>query len=243
LWAPIWSRIAANVIVPNEAMAEEFARRYRRTPVIVRNPVSPDGMPSPRPWPMIPNQYKIVYTGSVYHAVSDSLVNLIAALAELDNYSLHIYTSQSDDQLAAYGVHGPKVFRHEHVDQTTCYEEQRSADVLFLPLAFHSEIQGVLRTSAPMKMGEYLTSGRPILVHAPADTFIVQHIRQHRAGVVVDIAEPRALADALHEITSNPELRESMRENSLRLAESYDVRRAQEVFWGTVKASMTLEHS
>ena len=150
LWEPIWSRLAAEVIVPNEAMAEEFFKRRRRRPVIVRNPVAPEAFASSeRPWPTNAGQLRIIYTGSVYHAQSDAFINLLAALERLKDWSLHIYTDQSEVQLAAYGIQGPKVFRHEHVDQGEAYARQRSADVLFLPLAFRSQIQEVLRTSAP----------------------------------------------------------------------------------------------
>lgn len=239
LWEPIWSRIAAQVIVPNEAMAEEFFKRRRRSPVIVRNPVAPEAFSSTeQPWPSVPGRFRIVYTGSVYHAQSDAFINLLGALDEMQDWSLHIYTSQSEARLAAYGIKGPKVVRHEHVDLVGSYAQQRAADVLFLPLAFRSTIQDVLRTSAPMKMGEYLASGRPILAHAPADTFVARNIRQHRAGFVVDTPDSHSLAAVLRELSWNSELRQSLSANAVRLAEGYRVDRAREVFWNTVTAAI-----
>lgn len=239
LWEPIWSRVAAQVIVPNEAMAEEFFRRRRRKPVIIRNPVAPEAfVSSGRPWPAVQGHRRIVYTGSVYQAQSDAFKNLLEALKELTEWSLHIYTSQSDAQLAAYGIQGPNVFRHPHVDQDESYAQQRLADVLFLPLAFRSAIQEVLRTSAPMKMGEYLASGRPILVHAPPGTFVARHMREHRAGLIVDTPCSRSLASALGELSSKPRLRHSLHANALRLAEIYRVGPARELFWNTVKAAI-----
>ena len=236
LWEPIWARLAAEVIVPNEAMAAKFTLRRGRKPVIVRNPVSPEAVSSASAWPTVPGKFRIVYTGSVYHAQSDAFLNLLGALKELDDWSLHIYTSQSEAQVAQYGIHGPEVFHHQHVNQTEAYAQQRSADVLFLPLAFHSTIQDVLRTSAPMKMGEYLASGRPILVHAPPDTFVADHIRRHRAGLVVDVPDSQALAKALREIAANTELRQSINANAVRLAQEYRVEQACDVFWATIRA-------
>ena len=59
LWEPIWSRIAAQVIVPNEAMAEEFFKRRRRRPVIVRNPVAPEAFSSTeQAWPSVPGRFR-----------------------------------------------------------------------------------------------------------------------------------------------------------------------------------------
>jgi hypothetical protein len=89
---------------------------------------------------------------------------------------------------------------HPHVDLQESLAIQHDADMLFLPLAFHSPIPEVLRTSAPGKMGEYLSSGRPILVHAPQDSFLSWFFRQHRCGVVVDSPDCGLLADAVRDI-------------------------------------------
>jgi glycosyltransferase involved in cell wall biosynthesis len=239
LWEPIWSRVAAQVITPNEAMHEEFLRRRGRESVLIRNPVAAEAFVGlEHPWPSVEGRFRIVYTGSVYHAQADAFTDLVSALNELEQWSLHIYTSQSHEQLAAYGICGPKVFHHEHVGQFQSYLQQRSADVLFLPLAFGSEIQAALRTAAPMKLGEYLASGRPILVHAPADSFVVQHFRKHGAGVVVDRLGPHLLAAAASEIARNPLLRRSLRANALNLAELYKATLAHENFWNVVKRAV-----
>ncbi len=237
MWEPIWARIAAQVIVPNEAMAAKFTLRRDRKPVIVRNPVSSEAVASGNNWPTVPGQFRIVYTGSVYHAHTDAFLNLLGALEELDDWSLHIYTSQTEAQVAGYGICGPRVVHHPHVNQAEAYAQQRSADVLFLPLAFHSTIQEVLRTSAPMKMGEYLASRRPILVHAPPYTFVADHIRRHRAGLVVDVSDSHTLANALRDIAANAHLRESMCANGARLAKDYSVQHARDVFWATIRAT------
>jgi glycosyltransferase involved in cell wall biosynthesis len=239
LWEPIWNRMAAQVIAPNEAMSNVFFKRRARLPVLVRNPVAPEAfLDSDLPWPQSAAHFRIVYTGSVYHAQADAFINLMEALEELKDWSLHIYTSQNEGQLAGFGIHGPNVFRHEHVDQTESHAHQRSADVLFLPLAFRSSIQEALRTSAPMKLGEYLASGRPILVHAPSDTFIAQHFREHGAGVIVDRPDYRLLASALRDIATDEALRQSLRANSVSLAQLYKVEFAREAFWGAVRAAI-----
>jgi glycosyltransferase involved in cell wall biosynthesis len=241
-WEPIWSRIVTSVIVPNEAMQEEFAARRHRKSILVRNPVPLGAFATvEQAWPTNPAQFRIVYTGSVYHAQADAFLNLLRALDMLDGWSLHIYTSQSEAELTAYGIHGPKVCRHDHVDQAESYATQQSADVLFLPLAFRSTIQDVLRTSAPMKMGEYLASGRPILVHAPADTFVANHIGTNRAGIVVDSADSNRLAEALRLIRTHPDKRREVCKNALCLAQIYTVERAREAFWNAVTAAADLD--
>jgi glycosyltransferase involved in cell wall biosynthesis len=240
VWEPIWGRTATQIIAPNEAMAKEFFRRRGRQPTIVRNPVSPEAFSdADQPWPAFKGSFRVVYTGSIYHAQSDAFINLLGALNDMKDWSLHIYTSQNEAQLANMGISGPNVFRHEHVEQLESYAQQRSADILFLPLAFKSSIQEVLRTSAPMKLGEYLASGRPILVHAPADTFVARHFRQHGAGVVVDSPDRRILANALSEIAANPALRDSLRVSARALAGLYSVGHARKTFRHVVTAAIT----
>ncbi len=69
---------------------------------------------------------------------------------------LHVYTSASEDELAAASLRSPHLVRHEHVDEDHSLEAQRGADVLLLPLAFNSPISETVLTSAPGKFGEYL---------------------------------------------------------------------------------------
>lgn len=232
---PLWSRVASTIFAPNEAMVDTFARRRGRVPVLIRNPVSMDAFgASDRPWPVNPAARRIVYTGSVYHAQSDAFVNLVQALELVRGWSLHIYTSQTAAQIAALGIQGPNVCVHDHLSQEGSYEAQRSSDLLFLPLAFRSSVPEVLKTSAPMKMGEYLASGRPVLVHAPADLFVVGHMRQHDAALIVDQPSPEMLANALKDIVGNADLRRSICANAFNLAQQYRADVACATFWQTI---------
>ena len=104
---------------------------------------------------------------------------------------------------------------------------QQSADILFLPLAFDSPIPEVIRSSAPAKLGEYLAAGRPILVHAPAGSFVTELIRNAEAGVVVDTPDLRELARALLSIAGDGVLRTRITRNALQLASEFHVETAR----------------
>ena len=115
----------------------------------------------------------IVYTGAVYHAHYDAFQNLVTALNILNrqDIKLHIFSSQPPELLAEYGIKGDFVIHHGHVPHEQIALVQRQADLLFLPLAFHSDIDVVLRNASPGKLGEYLGVARPILVHTRHDYF------------------------------------------------------------------------
>jgi len=62
----------------------------------------------------------------------------------------------------------------------------------------------------PGKMGEYLASGRPILVHGPSDSFITSYFRQHECGLVVDENDPAQLARAIDSLLNDADLRKRL---------------------------------
>ena len=225
----IWSHHVTALITPNEFLSAEIKRRTTLEAHVIRNPaVISSRHLTPPQWNG--DVTKIVYTGSVYHAQADAFQNLICAIRQMPNYELHIYTSQPASALAEYGICGPAVIQHEHVsyEDVRCIHE--NADILFLPLAFRSEIQEVLLTSAPGKLGEYLASGRPILVHAPENSFVCDYFKRTEAGIVVDQPDPDALETALRRLRDEPEFVRNIVQNALEASSEFEVTRVREQF-------------
>jgi glycosyltransferase involved in cell wall biosynthesis len=224
---------AARVIVPNEFLARELEQTLGARTAVVRNAcVVPDevGDPSPAGDPA-----RIAYTGAVYAANHDTFRNLIASIGLLERAArLDIYTAQSAAELEAAGIVGP-VMRHDHLPAADVRRVQGDADILFLPLAFESPYPSLIRTSNPGKMGEYLAAGRPILVHAPPDSFVADYFRRHGCGVVVDRPDPDELARRLNELLGDNALRRRVSAAARECAlADYDIRRARADFARTV---------
>jgi glycosyltransferase involved in cell wall biosynthesis len=232
---PVALRTARAVIVPNEHTQKEYERRCGIRGTIVRNPCPmPDLEELDRAERTFdPCAVHIVYTGAVYHANSDAFRNLIAAIPKLApaKILLHIFTAQSVADLERHGICGPMVTHHPHIHQSEVPRVLRHADILFLPLAFRSPIQEVIRTSAPGKMGEYLSVRRPILVHAPGDSFVSWYFRANRCGIVVDREDPGILAGAINRLLEDETLRGEVTGNARQAAErDYRVAHARKVF-------------
>jgi glycosyltransferase involved in cell wall biosynthesis len=209
LLEPLVLRIAAAVIVPNEAAAAEIAKRWPGTPCVVRNPAWGPAAAKPAP---VPPACTILYTGAVYHVNEGAFRTLIAGLdraADLDP-ELVIYTAQDRDRIAAEGVAGPRVRVHSHVDPGVASDLQRSAAILFLGFSFDSTVPEIVRTSAPGKLGDYLASGVPILALSPAGSFLAEFLATRGCGVVVDRDSPEAVADAIRRLRGDAPLRESL---------------------------------
>lgn len=202
-------RGATRVICGTDTLADALADRHGIAPVVIHHPADlslyalsdgPHRVPSRRA--------RIVYTGTIYEAQLDSVQNLLAALDQLTarSVTLHVYGGQSENELRTRGLEGQLVV-HPHASAHEIAAVQEGADILFLPLAFRSQYPEVIRTSAPMKFGEYLAAGGPILVHAPADAFVSEYCRRHACAVVVDDPDPRSLVGAIEALCDDAALR------------------------------------
>jgi len=208
---PFLLKRAAGIIVPNEFLGDDLQRRYGVRSTVVRNPCDVPAY-EPTRGEVVDDARRpaaIVFTGAVYHAHYGAFRHLLEAISLVgaDTARLHLYTASEPEILAEQGLSGPITF-HPQVPAESVPPIQQAAHVLFLPLAFDSPYPDIVRTSAPAKMAEYLAAGRPILVHAPADSFVSSYFRCHGCGVVVDESDPAALARALERLLDDAELRE-----------------------------------
>jgi glycosyltransferase involved in cell wall biosynthesis len=209
-WERRWSTTASAIIAPNEVLAADVSARTGAPCEVLRNCISPAAFAGePTKWPTKADEISIVYTGAVYHAHYDAFINLVQAIPNLSLPALlHIYTDQEEANLRKLGIDGPVVY-HKHLPAADVYEVQQRADILFLPMAFRSAIPEVIRSSAPGKMGEYLASGRPILAHAPPDSFVATFHASRGCGFVADVLSPAATARIIEKIITNASLRDS----------------------------------
>lgn len=213
------------VIVTNEHMKKEYMRRYGLRSTIIHNPCPlPDIADLDRAEKVFDTQgINIVYAGAVYHAHYDAFRNLIAAIPRLrrDDIRLHLYTAQPESELRQEGISGPMVVYHPHISALQVPKVLRQADILFLPLAFNSPIPELIETSAPGKMAEYLSVGKPILAHAPQHSFVSWFVRHNRCGVVVDRNTPEILSGQIENLVSDDTLKMNISSRARRMAERY----------------------
>jgi glycosyltransferase involved in cell wall biosynthesis len=204
---PIFLKGAAGIIAPNEMQCDALRERYGVGSTLIRNPcdiADYEMLPGEEAAPPPDGETRITYTGAVSPAHYDAFRNLVGALRLLRraDIKLHLYTAQPPSDLARLGISGPIVI-HEHQPQSAIPVIQRQSDLLFLPLAFNSPYPELVRTAATTKLGEYLASQRPMLVHAPADSFIAWYCQQHQCGLVVGENDPARLAEAIDSFMAN----------------------------------------
>jgi glycosyltransferase involved in cell wall biosynthesis len=225
---------AAAVIAPNEILRDELRRQYGIEAAVIHNSfdISPYEIePGPRS-DEDEGEIKIVYTGEIYEAHYDAFRNLLEAIESLGRpeVKLHLYSNHPLKYLNAKGIKGPIVHHHTRAG-TEMPNVQMQADLLFLPLAFASPYPDLVRTSSTTKLGEYLAARRPVLVHAPAGSFVSWYFRQYNCGLVVDDSDPAKLADGIERILKDSGLREKMIANAWQRASAdFDIRTSRAAF-------------
>ncbi|MDD1720247.1 MAG: hypothetical protein LUQ25_09325 [Methanoregulaceae archaeon] len=209
-------RNATNVIVPNEFLKKRYDREFGIRTRIVRNPVDLTG------YRMIPSgtakvagsRICILYTGAIYEAQQDALNRLVRAIGKMQNVriTLRIY---SENRWSPDPAYQDIVESHDAVPLCRMPEIQGKADILFLPLAFHSDFSDdLINTSSPGKIGEYLAAGRPVLVHAPENSFVSWYFKTHSCGEVVDSESEERLIGGLSRIIHDQDYRNLIAENA-----------------------------
>jgi glycosyltransferase involved in cell wall biosynthesis len=213
----IYMKYVERTIVTNEFEEMDYRERGYTNTMIVRNPSPVEKIiECSRNLKKVGNDpFQIIYTGSIYSAHYDSFKRLILAmeLAESD-WNLHIYTSISPEILAENGIVGSRVKILPYVRRVEAILAMIRSDALFLPLAFESQYPEVIRSSSPGKIGDYLSSGTPVLVHAPSDSYVAKLFIDNNCGIVIDVPDAIAISKALHKLASDLRNNEVLSRNS-----------------------------
>jgi glycosyltransferase involved in cell wall biosynthesis len=178
-------------------------------------------------------EVRVIYSGNIYSGVQIGPLRTLATLinsAELQSrigrtITLTLHTHASNQQLETLGLAGPYVRNGGFVHATEMPRILADADILFLPFSFDAGHRHFVATSFPAKTAEYMASGVPTLVHAPAYSSVARYCRQYESGRVVDEACPGKLADAIVELASNRALRQCLVHNAQQAArQNHDLR-------------------
>lgn len=233
---PYSMRTASNIFVISEAMRDHYYSKYRIRAILLPHPIDLDSAkPSHDRNPrsiMGYNKHKIVFTGRIYEAHLDAVRNLTRAVAGLHNVEFHIYTSMSKLFLKRHEIIGENIYYHKFTPLQDVIGVQQDADYLFLPMAFDSPYQHIIKTASPAKLPEYLLSGRPIIVHAPPSSYVSWYAKNFGWGLVVDKSEPILLKEAVLNLINNEQLQVQLVKNARRTASLHGIERVVELFRG-----------
>lgn len=185
-------RNAQKIVLTNTGTKDYYAKRYDSLivdkMVIIYNSAFPEPFlkdhisHSPKP------PYQIFFTGRISWPQAGSLKNLIRAVEEIMDLDVHlkIYTPSPRDYLAKMGIVESSKISFDMAPPQEMPAIQSQADILFLPLSWHTKSQAIIDTATPGKFTDYLMAGKPILVHSPASSFLSRYSKEHQVALVVD---------------------------------------------------------
>ncbi len=219
LWASVleWLVIkqASKVIICNDAIDAEYRRRYGNLSkfVLIQNSDSRERFDAIRT-PYRPSApYSIIFTGNIYWAQEESIVSMCEAvkLATIP-ITFTVYTPLPPERLKKRFESDRIRFRTGTPEKMP--ETQASADILFVPLSWPKESPIVTETALPGKLPEYLLAGRPILVQAPPNCYLVRYARKDGFAAVVTTTDPATLAKEIERIVTDIPYAEELVKNA-----------------------------
>jgi len=204
---------ATKVFVTNTKTRDYYQKLYGVKAIVIEHPVA---IPHPVE-ARVSRKNEVVFTGSIYWAQHDAVVNLAKAIKFVPKAYLKLFTSVNKPQLRKMGVSGDKI-SIGFGESEEILREQRQADILFLPMGFKTPAPEITQTATPGKLPEYLISGVPILVHAAPDSYISEDAKKYGWGMVVDKSDPEVLAAGIKRLLSDNKLRKKLVSNAFKVA-------------------------
>ena len=182
--------------------------------------------------------YTILFTGKIGWPQIGALKNLIKAINEIDDIDINpvrgpnrrfgrrqsrltsngvklkIYTPSPADYLKEIGIEKSEKVEISVAPPSEMPKIQSQADILFLPLSWHTKSQEIIDTATPGKLTDYLIASRPILIHAPASSFLVKYAKENNFALVVDEENIEKLKKAIKTLLFDKRFAEQIIENA-----------------------------
>lgn len=205
---PLFRSCAARMAV-SDAMAAAYLTRYRTRFEVFNNGVdmvawaaAPAGArdgPGPR---------RLVYVGRIGRSNADSLQEAAVATGLLRRAGIavafDVYSPDDSTENGRRLALEPGVTLHGRIPHERVPAALARADLLVLPLDHDRRLSAYARLSMPTKAVEYMASGRPILVYAPALHAVSLDAREKGWAEVVDTPGPTLLAAAIQRLLADP---------------------------------------
>jgi glycosyltransferase involved in cell wall biosynthesis len=195
-------RNAAAVVGYCPQVVQHYRAKYGIEAIDIPTPVHPGGEHVLGEDAVDDGSREVLLAGNVYWAQLDAVARLLSLRGRIPG--LRMVTIGGEETLRHSGL------RPDRSEPTMPGPDLRRrlelADVLFLGLSLHSDHPAIVRTATPARLVEYMASGRPLLVHAPAGSHVAEYARREDFAEVVDVADPEALLTGLYRVLDDREL-------------------------------------
>ncbi len=223
------------VFVANEGMREFYQRNYPSLNVVTLDHINEELIPEFLDPPVPGEILKIAYLGSFNKSNADAFIRFVKTIQTRSDIQFTTFSKDSADYFIKRGLSGAN-FAHTRVPYHLAVATLRGFDVMYLPHGFTGRLSDVeYNTIFPTRTIPYLLTGRPILAHSPATSFVNRWLRQHDCALIVDRADPDSLLAALSRLRNDAELRSRLARNGLLAARQFSPRDVMQRFWAAIE--------
>ncbi|SHN02961.1 Glycosyltransferase involved in cell wall bisynthesis [Cyclobacterium lianum] len=228
----------------SEPMAREYEKRYGHPFKTFHNPIDLTfWSKSQRQSQAFGAKIQILYAGRMGLGIQSSLELMARCLEEIRRERrLPIELVLQVGKKPAWSDKYPGIRHRGFVPYEELPDRFAEADILFLPYDFTPSATAFIKYSMPTKASEYMISGTPVLVFAPADTALVSYAREHKWAKVVTSDQVQALKAALLELIDKESLRKELAATAIQLAgDKHDAAKVREAFRDEIIKLIPLE--
>lgn len=181
---------------------------------------------------------RIIYAGNGTGAMEDSLALLVEFIKRqqlfddgTSEWELHLYIPEDEEWIKRKGWNDQRIKVQGWVSQENLKRAILQSHVLFLPFSFREDQRGATEGSFPSKTSDYLASGKPILILAPAYSTIVRYAKEYECAEIVDQPDLELLGRALQRLRMSENRRLELGSNSqIAFLKNHDIRRQRDSF-------------
>ncbi len=206
-----------------QSMSDEYKIRYGKDFIPFHNPIDLTiwKKESKNKW-NIKHSFYIVYAGRVGNANQKSIFDICKSTSILNKEGTYIYFDIYTPDYQLKRVLKLNKFQGVSIHPSIPHEDipplLAGADLLVIPLDFDKKSIKFAGFSMPGKTSEYMASGTPILVYAPAETALIHYTDKEKWGFVVNERNLSLLSAAIKQLYSDKFLREQLGKHARELA-------------------------
>jgi glycosyltransferase involved in cell wall biosynthesis len=152
-----------------------------------------------------------LFTGTVSKVMNQDALNVFSNATKLlpEDNKVIMCTSTTHEQFSRIGIDSSK-WEIKWMSRNDVQDLQTKVGVLFAPLSHENGGMDEIRTVFSTKLLEYLVSGRPIVIFAPADSFHSISATDGNWALVINENNPELLAQKIQELISDIALQERL---------------------------------
>ena len=207
----------------SDAMSEEYQQRFGFKFTAFHNPINiEDWLPySKNNWTFT-NTFKILYTGRIGTANTETIKKIAVAVDNLSNsglkisldiFSPNINTDRAKALNFFKGVNLKNIVPHSKIPALL-----PQYDLLVLPLDFDKKSLKFAKLSMPTKASEFMVSGTPVLVFAPKQTALAKYADKQKWAYLVTDTQDEVILNALKDLYLNEDIRSELGQRAKTLA-------------------------